>query len=207
MIITLDDFGLNKDVNNAVHRWTQTKKVDFISLLVNSRFTNEAIQIYKKDKKKQYTLGLHFNLVEGKPLCDKKEIPSLVGDSGYFYPLYLFIPRLFFGLIKREDIMKELHKQYRVFVDTHIECEHINSHQNIHVFHFIYICIEEFARNKHIKYIRQVSTVKNRLKKFPIKYFIFNILYFISSLLFWSYTYKSSSFFETTFHPGTTYDL
>jgi len=103
--------------------------------------------------------------------------------------------------------MKELQKQYNVFIENNIKCIHINSHQNIHVFHFMYSCIEEFATKNDIKYIRQVPTIKNRLKKFPMKYFSFIFLYFISSLLFSSYAYKTTLFFENTFHPGTTYDL
>lgn len=207
MILTLDDFGLNRDANREIVNWTQTKKVDFVSLLTNSPFTNEAIQMYKKDIKSKYGLGLHFNLIEGKSLNDRCKITSLVDKRGFFYPLPQFILRLFLGLVKKKDIMKELQKQYDVLAKNNIKCIHINSHQNIHVFHFIYDCIEEFAKKNSIKHIRQISTVKNRLRKFPVKYFSFIILYFVSSLLFSSYTHKKTSFYEITFHPGTGYDL
>jgi len=206
MIITLDDFGLSKKANKEIYNWTQTKNVDYISLLPNFHFTKEAIKIYKQSKKTKYSLGLHFNLIEGKPLCNKKEIPSLVDSNGNFFTLPYFIIRLFVGLIQKEEIMKELQKQYEVFTENNIKCVHINSHQNIHVFHFIYSCIEEFTKKNDIKHIRQVSTIRNRLKKFPVKYFIFIFLYFISSLLFPKYQFKSTPFYEVTFHPGTVYD-
>lgn len=206
MNITLDDFGLNKIVNREIHKWTQTKKIDFVSLLTNLSATNEAIQLYKNDKTKQYKLGLHFNLVEGKPLCKRNEIPSLANSKGYFYPLPLFISRLFFGMIQKEDVMKELQMQYNVMRDANIPCAHINSHQNIHTFHFLYGCVNEFAQKNNIRYIRQVASVKNRFLKFPITYVVFAFLYFISSLIFASYKYKPTPFIEITFHPGTTYD-
>jgi len=205
-MVTLDDFGLNRSANEEIRKWTETKKVDFISLLANSPFTSEAIQIVKSEKKRMYRLGLHFNLIEGKALCNKEEIASLVDRKGNFYPLPLFMLRLFIGLVKKEDVMKELQEQYAIFTQNEIECVHLNSHQNIHVFHFIYSCIEDFAKNNNIKYIRQISTVKNRLKKFPIKYFLFLFLYLLSSLLFSSYTHTQTRFYETTFHPGTEYD-
>ena len=206
MNITLDDFGLNKTTNREIHKWTQTKKVDFVSLLTNLPSTDEAIQIYKKDTKKNYKLGLHFNLVEGKPLCKKSEVPSLVDKRGDFYLLPYFIIRLFLGMIKKEDVMKELQKQYEVMENAHVPCNHINSHQNIHVFHFMYSCINEFAQKNNIQYVRQVVSVKNRFKKFPLTYVAFIFLYFISSLIFTSHKYKPTQFVETSFHPGTTYD-
>jgi len=73
MVITLDDFGLNKDVNREIYEWTQTKKVDFVSLLTNSSFTNEAIKMYKNDKKRKYKLGFHFNLIEESRYAKKKQ--------------------------------------------------------------------------------------------------------------------------------------
>ena len=206
MNITLDDFGLNKTTNREIYKWTQTKKVDFVSLLTNLPLTDEAIQIYKKDTKRTYKLGLHFNLVEGKPLCKKSEVPSLVDKRGDFYLLPYFIIRLFLGMIKKEDVMKELQKQYEVMKNAHIPCDHINSHQNIHAFHFMYSCMNEFAQKNNIPYVRQVVSVKNRFKKFPLTYVTFIFLYFISSLIFASYKYKPTQFIETSFHPGTTYD-
>ena len=205
--VTLDDFGLNKQVNKEIYKWTKKNKVCLVSLLVNAPFTKDALSIYKKDKKRKYKLGLHFNIVEGKPLCNKEDISSLISNTGFFYPLPVFMIRLFFGLIKKADVMKELKMQHGFFVRKRIICAHINSHQNIHVFHFMYSCIDEFAKLNNIKKIRQISTVKNRLRKFPIKYLVFTFLYFISSHLFSSYTHKPTLFFENTFHPGTRYDI
>jgi len=206
MITTLDDFGLNRKTNREIINWTQSMKVDFVSLLANSPFTNDAIQIYKENKNQEFSLGLHFNLIEGKPLCSRKDVMSLVSKKGTFYPLPQFIARLFFGLIKKEEVMRELQKQYDVFKDNQIHCEHISSHQNIHIFHIVYSYVDEFAKKNNIKYIRQLQTVKNRLRKFPIKYLSFIILYLISSRLFPLKMEQKSSFYENTFHPGTTYD-
>ncbi|MCX6732502.1 MAG: ChbG/HpnK family deacetylase [Candidatus Roizmanbacteria bacterium] len=206
MNITLDDFGLNKKANHEIYKWTQNKKVDFVSILANSSSTNEALMLCKKDKKRQYQLGLHFNLIEGKPLCNKNEVLSLVDNKGYFYSLPIFMMKLFLRKIKKEDILKELQKQYDVVKKSGIQCNHINSHQNIHIFHFIYTLIEEFANKNKIPHIRQLNTIQNRLRNFPIKYIAFMFLYSISSLLFPSNKYRSNSFFETTFHPGTNYD-
>lgn len=206
MNITLDDFGLNKSANREIYKWTQTKKVDFVSLITNLPSTEEAIRLYKKDKVKRYGLGLHFNIVEGKPISKKNEVPSLVNKKGYFHLLPLFILRLFFGMIKKEDVMKELQKQYDVIKNAQISCMHINSHQNIHVFHFMYSCVNEFAQKNDIRHIRQVASVKNRFRKFPLTYIVFIFLYLVSSLIFASYDYKPAQFIETSFHPGTTYD-
>ena len=61
--VTLDDFGLNKQVNKEIYKWTKKNKVCLVSLLVNAPFTKDALSIYKKDKKRKYKLGLHFNIV------------------------------------------------------------------------------------------------------------------------------------------------
>ena len=206
MKVTLDDFGISLKANREIYKWTKEKKIDYVSVLTNTHFTSDAIRIYKNDVNKKYKLGLHFNLIEGRPLSAKSKVKSLVDKHGRFYPLPIFIFRLFMGRIQKNDILAELQKQYDVFISNGIVCSHINSHQNIHVFHYIYSCILEFAKNNNIPNIRQVPTVQNRLKKFPIKYFIFILLYSLSSLLFFSHKYTHTSFVETTFHPGTQYD-
>ncbi len=206
MITTLDDFGLSKKVNTAILRYIRKNKVDYISLLPNMEATTDALIRFKKEKTKVCKMGLHVNLVEGKPLSKKTDVPSLVMQNGWFYPLPLFILRLFFGLINKDEVMKELSLQLRILKHSGNSCSHINSHQNIHIFHLMYSYIQEFAQINKIPTIRQLSTVQSRLKNFPIKYILFHILYGISSLLFPSYRYIQTSFHEVTFHPGTRYD-
>jgi hypothetical protein len=53
---------------------------------------------------------------------------------------------------------------------------------------------------------RSKSTVKRRLSKFPVKYLIFKLLYFLINFRYVANCRENEAFEEDILHPGTNYD-
>lgn len=192
-IITADDFGLNPKVNQAILNLFLNKKVDRASLLTNMPASKEAARLAKKH---QIPTGLHFNLIEGKPLS--KGGKTLVNKKGFLYPLPIFLIKLAAGLIDEQEIEKELKAQIEFFHRHDLPINHFNSHQNIHIFRPVFeIVSRHFPSNK----IRDYRAIKNRFKKFPFR---LGLILLLSGII--KREEASSRYEEFIVHPGTDYD-
>lgn len=192
-IITADDFGLNPKVNKAIVNLFLSKKIDRVSLLTNMPASKEAASLAKKH---QIPTGLHFNLIEGKPLS--KDGETLVNKKGYFHPLPIFLVKLAKGSIDKQEIENELKAQIKFFRHHDLNINHFNSHQNIHLFKPVFQVISHyFSRHQ----IRGYQAIKNRLKKFPLR---FGLTLLLSGII--KREKVNSKYEEVIVHPGTNYD-
>ena len=67
IIINADDFGLSKDVNEAIDICIKKDYIQRTTLMVNMPQTLEAVKL-AKDGGYLNKVGLHINLIEGIPL-------------------------------------------------------------------------------------------------------------------------------------------
>lgn len=194
MITTADDFGYNHKVNIETIKLLNNSKIDRISLLVNFPGTEEAIKLYKENYlERKIPIGLHFNMVEGKN----------------FDPLSIFLLKILFKKITKERIQQELESQIKVFKTFNLNLEHLDSHQNIHLFSPMNEVFYKIAKKYKIKHVRSKKSVIRRLKKFPLKFILFHVYYFLNKLAYsWnSYPKKMpSEFEEIIIHPGKNVD-
>lgn len=210
MIITADDFGYNKKINDAIIDACRKKTITRTSLLINAGGTKHAIMQYKKLGSTRIPIGLHFNITEGSPISKKSEIPSLVTAKGVFYPIHIFLARLIANRIRKEEVLIELDSQIRAFLESGLTLNHIDSHQNIHCFEPLYsiihkTVIDTLGKNS----LRSVKTCKVRLKKFPLKYIVFLIVKYIQLQKYPTYHRKKETVEnkeEKIIHPGAPWD-
>lgn len=130
LIINADDFGLTEGVNQAIIDLANKGTLSSTTVMVNMPFANEAIKLKEYPS---FSIGLHFNLTEGKPISEPEKCSSLLDADGNFYSYSTFVKKLKNGAIKQEHILEELRAQYNKLTEI-IECSpsHIDSHQNIH---------------------------------------------------------------------------
>ncbi len=92
--------------------------------------------------------GLHFNMLDGKPVSPPEQVYSLIDPSGNFFSLNVFLSRYMLKKIRLDHIEMELHAQLNVLKQNHINVSHADSHKHIHQFPFIGKIIQElFVRN------------------------------------------------------------
>jgi predicted glycoside hydrolase/deacetylase ChbG (UPF0249 family) len=118
VIVNADDFGMTPGINRAIIRLHQQGRLNSVSIMVNMPWSDEALA-YAREQDDLRT-GIHLNVSTGRPLLPVEEVPSLVGQKGEFLPLSALLPLLVAGVVKPDEIERELSAQMEKFLDTHL---------------------------------------------------------------------------------------
>lgn len=156
VIFHADDFGASKEVTDNIMDVYNAGKLYSVSVLPNSNYTKQAIEILKQNPELKYSI--HFNITEGKALSATEDIPLLVNEKGMFDVSFFKI------LIKsylpgrkqlREQIKAEISKQFDELKDYMPEVR-IDSHQHFHMIPMVLDCILEVVKEsgREIDFIR-----------------------------------------------------
>ena len=151
LIITADDYGMSRAVNDAINAGIDAGLITSTNVMTNMPLYKEAVNL--KDKK-GVSVGIHWVLACGKPTLSANEIPSLVAQNGEYYPYPEFRKRLRKGQIHFEDVRKELFAQYNLYYELMGRPDYWNTHQNTHVDFGIYRLFVELALELGIREMR-----------------------------------------------------
>lgn len=152
IIITADDYGMSKSVNKAIKELVKTGTITSMNVMTNMEYYHDFPSVRQINP--DLSIGIHWTLTAGRPVSDKKEIPSLVDDNGIFYNYPEFRKRYRQHLITDEDIIKELKEQYKLFYAMSGIPDYWNTHQNVHVDFRIYQLFVKIASEHHISKMR-----------------------------------------------------
>ena len=130
IIITADDYGMSNAVNRAIDAGAEIGLITSTNVMTNMDYYREAVKLKSLDN---FSLGIHFTLSVGKPVCDAFEVPTLVGDDGCFHSVGKFKKLYSKGRISDSEIVKELKAQYERYEEALGKPDYWNTHQNVHV--------------------------------------------------------------------------
>jgi len=167
---TVDDFGFNHQINSKIIKWFKTGKVDQIATVVNTTNFNED---YKMLTETKVPTILHFNIVNGYPLSDPVNIPTLVDSKGKFWGIFFFW-RLIRRKVSFKEIETELQAQIQKIEEKNINIIGFNSHYNVHLFTPIYQIVKKYFKPKQIRLWK--TTKRNLWKNGKVRLFVFLIL-------------------------------
>ena len=134
VLVNADDFGLSREVNDAIVYSFIHHLIDRTTLMVNMPYCNEAIKKAQEfgfeDK-----IGLHINIVEGKPLTEPIKNTILCNQYGNFdgNVMKKTFNRLYFGNKEKSAIEIEIEAQIEKFLNFNIGQKHMDSHRHAHV--------------------------------------------------------------------------
>ncbi len=152
IIVNADDLGLTSQVNRGIIECHTRGIVSSASLAVNASATEDAVNSVRQLP--DLGVGIHLTLTLGKSVLPRQKVPSLVTESGHFYPLYPFLLRLLTGRISSEEIYAEVNAQVRKFLSFGIPCTHVDMHRHLHVFPHIIAPVLQMAHNNGLSRIR-----------------------------------------------------
>lgn len=132
LIVNADDFGLHPLINEGILESHQQGIVTSTSLLASGEYFEGALSLAKTMP--TLGVGLHVCLVGGlSPVCDPKEVASLLIDGKFPMTHTEFIKRLYTGRIKGSELRKEIEAQFQKVMSTGLPITHVDGHQHMHV--------------------------------------------------------------------------
>jgi len=174
LIVNADGFGFTFGINKGIFESLTNGIVTSTSCVVNFPAIEEVGRLAREFR--PISIGIHFNLSVGSPVCKPKEIPSLVDEKGQFHGIR-FSSLLMKGKIAEEDMLKELRAQARILKSYGVEISHWDGHQNKHLYPPFFRSGMSVAKEFGIKAIRThrrylfSSESKNRTGAL-VKYYI-----------------------------------
>ncbi len=132
VIVTGDDFGLAKPVNEAIELAHRDGILTTTSLMVGAPHATDAVE--RARRLPSLRVGLHLVLVEGRPVLPTEQIPALAGPDGQFSNHLARAGFSFFfkpGI--RSQLEAEIEAQFQEFSETGLKLDHVNAHNHMHL--------------------------------------------------------------------------
>ncbi|MEY3441744.1 MAG: hypothetical protein RLZZ519_25 [Bacteroidota bacterium] len=177
VVVNADDFGSTARHTRLILQLLQAGKISSTTFLVNLPYSEEAGKKLRENHPElRGRVGLHFNLIEGKPLNPRLLDSPFVAADKQFKDFRGRVP-VFLQLLYLRKLMTELNLQIDRFHQlTGTYPTHIDSHGHTHCT-FVMLLALLFAKNAgKVKAIRltrqydhepsQLVGVKNKLRRF-----------------------------------------
>jgi hopanoid biosynthesis associated protein HpnK len=132
LIVNADDFGFTSGVNRAIVEAHTRGVVTSSTLMANGPAFAEAVQLAKANPR--LSVGCHVVLIDGEPLVNAQQLPSLTRHDHFRDGLKTFAARAIAGRMKAEEITAEAAAQIRKIQATGISVSHVDTHKHTHLF-------------------------------------------------------------------------
>ncbi len=153
LIVTADDFGAAREVNDAVEDAHQHGILTAASLMVAAPAAADAVARAKANPRLR--VGLHIVLVEGKPTLPAASVPDLVDASGNFRTdMARAAANMFFFPKVRRQLEAEIAAQFDAFRATGLSLDHVNTHKHFHLHPTIASTILRVGKTHGLRAIR-----------------------------------------------------
>lgn len=149
LIVNADDFGLSREVNQAIIELIEQGVVTSTSAMSNMPAFDEVSKI-----KGRAGIGVHLNLTTGRPVLPEERVANLVDATGHFVSLPTQLLRLRQRRTRQQEIEDEMEAQICLVLKGGIEPDHINSHQSLLKYPQFFSTIKRLARKYRIPGIR-----------------------------------------------------
>ncbi|HET7335059.1 MAG TPA: hopanoid biosynthesis-associated protein HpnK [Rhizomicrobium sp.] len=153
LIVTADDFGIAREVNDAVEMAHRGGVLTAASLMVAAPDVDNAIKRAKTLP--SLRVGLHIVLVDGEPALPAAQIPDLVDSTGRFHTnMARAGAAMFFKSSVRRQLRAEITAQFEAYRATGLPLDHVNAHKHFHLHPTILSTILQVGKQYGLKSIR-----------------------------------------------------
>ena len=129
LITNSDDFGLTRSITDAIIDTHINGFMKSTTIMCNMDGTDYAIK--KAKEISTLSVGIHFNLTEGKPLSDPSKVPDLLDENGFFKKNIEQRGNFLYGKSKQTQVELELQNQLEYLLDFGLIPTHFDSHHHI----------------------------------------------------------------------------
>ena len=131
IIVNADDFGLDDHTVEWTIKGFECGTLTSATIMAGMSATDKAVEYAKAHP--QFSFGVHFYLVDEVPMSKPDEIPSMIDPkTGKLWQTRKFILRNFMGLIRVEDLKREMRAQFLAIKDAGVPISHVDGHGHNH---------------------------------------------------------------------------
>jgi len=132
LIVTADDFGVAREVNDAVEAAHRGGVLTAASLMVAAPAAADAIA--RARRMPSLRVGLHVVLVEGRPVLPASAVTHLVDGNGLFRSNMAALGTVIScSRQARRQLAAEITAQFEAFRATGLTLDHCNAHKHFHL--------------------------------------------------------------------------
>ena len=132
LIVTADDFGVAREVNDAVEAGHRGGVLTAASLMVAAPAAADAIA--RARRMPSLRVGLHVVLLEGRPVLPASAVTHLVDGNGLFRSNMAVLGTILsFSRQARRQLAAEITAQFEAFRATGLSLDHCNAHKHFHL--------------------------------------------------------------------------
>ena len=132
LIVTADDFGASREVNEAVELAYREGVLRAASLMPAAPGAAEAVRRARANP--GLRTGLHLVLVEGRPALPARDLPDLTDADGFFRrDMTAAAVDMFFKPRVRRQLLAEVRAQFERYAATGLSLDHVNTHKHFHL--------------------------------------------------------------------------
>ena len=153
LVITADDLGMSPGVTRGILESCRDGVVRSASLLVTFPHGAEAAELARAERRLE--VGLHLDLVGGRPVSDPALIRSLVDPEGRFHRLGPFTARLLTGRIRAAELALEIRAQADRAAAFGVPAAAWDSHRHVHLMPAVLRIVAPIARERGVRWLRR----------------------------------------------------
>jgi chitin disaccharide deacetylase len=153
LIITADDFGAAREVNDAVEAAHRGGVLTAASLMVAAPAAVDAIA--RARRMPSLRVGLHVVLTDGTPVLPLGAVDRLVDGEGRLRrDLTAFGTEISCSREARRQLAAEISAQFAAFHDSGLTLDHCNAHQHFHLHPFVGRLLAAIGRRFGVRAVR-----------------------------------------------------
>lgn len=154
LILNADDFGMTRGVNEGIVRAHREGILTSTTLMANGEAFDDAVERARANP--QLGVGCHLVLVGGKCVAPRESVASLADADGNLPDsLPLFVARISSGMIRGEEIERELRAQIYKIRAAGIAPTHLDTHKHTHAHPRVMEALGKVARECGITRVRK----------------------------------------------------
>ena len=165
LIVNADDYGLHTSVNSAIEDLVEAGTVNSISIMANG--LNLDFDLLKNFAQKRIFLGIHISWVGESWITDSRIIPGWRA---------LVYKTLTGGHDFRKRLKDEAEQQINKLIEKNVFLDHIDSHQHVHHFPWLWEITMDLKNKYEIKRIRNAHANSLKLMRINASGITLNVL-------------------------------
>ena len=154
LIVNADDFGLTSGVNRAIVELHDARVLTSATMMARAAATKEAIEMART--RSSLGTGCHVVLVDGTPVLDPGQLPTLVDPKTGGFPATpgAFLKRLLTMRIRAREVEAEASAQIAFLQSCGLRLTHVDTHKHVHMFPGVLRPVLRAAHNAGISAVR-----------------------------------------------------